>query len=168
MTPSPAAQKLYLDAFPQNERRDLKAWVALADAEGPFRIQEWQWQGQFAGFLTHWTFPGFTYVEHFAAMPELRGQGIGGKWLDNFVAQTAHPVVLEVEPAETPMAQRRIVFYQRHGFHLSAIPYVQPPYRKEDQPLPLCLMTTDNQYLTAHADAVIRQIHSAVYGVESR
>ena len=89
MTPSPAAQKLYLDAFPQNERRDLKAWVALADAEGPFRIQEWQWQGQFAGFLTHWTFPGFTYVEHFAAMPELRGQGIGGKWLDNFVAHTA-------------------------------------------------------------------------------
>ena len=86
----------------------------------------------------------------------------------NFVAHTAHPVVLEVEPAETPMAQRRIVFYQRHGFHLSAIPYVQPPYRKEDQPLPLCLMTTDNQYLTAHADAVIRQIHSAVYGVESR
>ncbi len=168
MSPSPAAQQLYLDAFPRYERRDLDAWVAMADTDGLFCIEERQWQGQFAGFLTYWTFPGFTYVEHFATAPALRGHGLGGKWLDDFVALTPQPVVLEVEPNDTPMARRRIAFYERHGFHLSEVPYVQPAYRREDQPCPLYLMTTDHQYLSAHADAVIRQIHTAVYGVGSR
>lgn len=166
MTPSIDAQRLYLDAFPQNERRDIDAWTALAEAGGPFRIDEWQYQGHFAGFLTYWSFPRFTYVEHFATASALRGKGMGGRWLDAFVAQTANPVVLEVEPGDTTMAQRRIAFYERHGFYLSEQSYVQPPYRKGDAPLPLRLMTTDSAFLAAHAAEVVRQIHHEVYGYD--
>lgn len=70
--------QLYLEAFPEEERRPLEKWLKLIDEEPMFRILTVMKNGNFVGFMTYWTFPDFTYVEHFAIKPSYRGGGLGG------------------------------------------------------------------------------------------
>lgn len=154
---------LYESAFPRQERRDTAAWTALLDA-GRVKL--------FAPspdtLLTYWELDGFDYVEHFAVDASQRSRGLGSALLGRFVAgRGTRPVVLEVEPADvSPLAARRIGFYRRNGFHLIERPYLQPPYRPGDAPLPLSLMTTRPEAVEARFEAIVRSIHLNVYGYE--
>ena len=77
------------------------------------------------------------------------------------------PILLEVEdPADGEWERRRVEFYRRNGFHLLSIPYLQPPYRKGDAPLPLCLMSTDAVFDAETDAAFLRPLRRFVYGVE--
>ena len=83
----------------------------------------------------------FCFVEHLAVSSGIRGGGLGGRFLDDFLQE--HPrVILEVEPPESDIARRRIGFYERHGFFLNRYPYEQPPLRKECGYFPLLLMSS--------------------------
>ena len=48
--------------------------------------------------------------------------------------------MLEVEPPNGVLEQRRIGFYERLGFHLTPFDYVQPPLREGQADLPLRIM----------------------------
>ncbi len=169
-----AATALYLSAFPEEERRDAGEWLRLA-AESPlFRLCQVTVCGTFAGILSYWAFPmcgkqgktDFFYVEHFATLPSLRGNGLGAAALAAFSSLTkGRPVVLEVEPPLTETAQRRVGFYRRAGFELLDTPYIQPPYRHGGEEVPLRLMCTDTAYALAHSARVIATLHREVYGV---
>lgn len=159
------AVALYEEAFPPEERRLVEEWTALMESNDLFKAAAIVDDKTFCGLLTSWTFPDFTYVEHFAVSSRLRGSGIGGRALQVFLAREGErPVVLEVEPPETETARRRIAFYERSGLNLLSFPYLQPPYRPEDAPLPLRLMAT--QYETANrlAARFAEIIHRHVYG----
>lgn len=55
-----------------------------------------------------------------------------------FLRREAKKVILfEVEDPDTELAQRRIGFYERMGFHLSPFEYVQSPLQKGQDDLPL-------------------------------
>ncbi|MGM9865461.1 MAG: GNAT family N-acetyltransferase, partial [Muribaculaceae bacterium] len=109
------------------------------------------------GLVTVWEFDGFSYVEHFAVQPGLRGAGVGS-WV---LSQLREPVILEVEPAgSTPEAERRIRFYERNGFRVLDVQYVQPPYSPELPELELKLMLRGD---IEDIDAVIKTIHKNVY-----
>ena len=57
-------------------------------------------------------------------------------------------------------------FYRRCGFEVSERPYLQPPYRRGEQPVPLVLMTTDAVWLEKHHEEVVRVLAERVYGVK--
>ena len=168
-----AARDLYLSAFPREERREVYDWERLAtERSDTFSIRGiYDCRGQrplWAGFLSTWRFDRFSYVEHFATAPNLRGGGIGTTTLRLLQqAEGDRPIVLEVEPPTTETARRRIAFYERNGFSLCERAYVQPPYRpwEETEGLTLLLMTTAPDFLEEHFDEVRATIHAEVYGV---
>ena len=162
----PQAEVLYTEAFPSCERRDLGNWRMLAaNALAPFTVWGLYAEAQFVGLISFWQFDGFIYVEHFAILATQRGSGCGRQTM--LLLREAHPsvpIVLEVEPPTDETTQRRIAFYERCGFALSPLPYVQPPYRHTDQAFPLRLMTTNATFLTKHVEEVVQTIHQHVYG----
>lgn len=169
-----AAERLYLSAFPEEERRDVGEWLRLS-AENPlFHLCELTAGGAFAGIFTYWAFPlsqekgetDFFYIEHFATLPELRGRGLGAAALKAFASVSqGRPTVLEVEPPQTETARRRVGFYRRAGYELLEIPYTQPPYRTGGERVPLRLMCTDTAYALSHSARIVATLHREVYGV---
>lgn len=71
------------------------------------------WEGEtFVGILLHWEEEGFSYVEHFATDPALRGQGLGARALE-LLNSRGKSVVLEIDPPVDELSIRRKGFYQR-------------------------------------------------------
>ena len=70
------------------------------------------------------------YLEHLAVFAEMRNKKIGQQILDWVKEQLQGVRLLEVEPAETEMATRRIHYYERNGYRILDRNYLQPPYVK--------------------------------------
>lgn len=158
---------LYTEAFPKIERRPVAQWLDLWQARNHFRIIEILSDDVFAGFISYWDFEHFIYIEHFATCKSLRGNGIGGKAIDAFRQSCQDkPVVLEVEMPTDDISKRRIAFYNKHGFTLSELPYMQPAYRSCDAPIELRIMSTDPVFTIKGFDTVTGTIHRHVYGVK--
>lgn len=162
-----AAQKLYIESFPREERRDTDEWARFTFAEPAFSNREILLCDEFAGFIGWWQLSGIAYIEHFAVRPELRGKRVGGRALDLVCRQQGtQPIVLEVEPPETgDMEARRVVFYERHGFRICRRRYMQPPYRKGEEGVELRLMFRGISDPDALFDSAMHEIHEKVYGI---
>lgn len=172
LTPSdyPAFLNLYNGSFPADERR-LYADVSdfeffIREKSGEFRVFAAKDGDCFLGFLSFWLFKGFIYVEHFAVIPEFRGNGIGEKMLNHLFSAVGENVLLEVELPDTDEAHRRIGFYERNGFRIrDEIEYIQPPYSAGQSGMPLLLMTHGEVNLQ-NPDS-LREMLSEVYGVNA-
>lgn len=162
----PQACALYESSFPKCERRPTTDWLKMIEGHKFFHAWEvTDSKGFFCGFITAWTFPSFTYVEHFAITPVFREKGIGGRVLDIFTKrQEDTPVILEVEPPVSEMSRRRIKFYQRHKFSLIHCAYFQPPYYPGAEWIKLCVMTTKLHFAERHFEEIRQTIHREVYG----
>lgn len=158
-----AAERLYTDAFPPEERRPWSDILNPASAMGPY-AEAIIVDGAFAGFVTTWDLGRWIYVEHLAVDPSRRGGGTGSGLLRLLRDRSAKPIVLEVEPpaADNPMAERRIGFYARNGFSVLDYDYIQPPYSPELSSLPLLLMSTDP---ADDAAGIALALHKEVYKV---
>lgn len=136
-------ERLWIDSFPKNERRDTPEQRRNTDKNPLFSCLLASDSGVPAGLFTVWDFGNFVYCEHFATDPARRGKGLGGRIMAEVLAMTGKPMVLEVEMPTDDMSGRRIGFYERCGFVChSGFAYVQPPYRAGDAPLPMLLMTS--------------------------
>lgn len=153
------------DAFPPEERRPMPQQRTYADHNPLFHPHAVMENGTFAGLLNYWTLQGFIYIEHLATCPSLRGGGLGKRILQQLIAQTTVPIVLEVEPPTNEISVRRIGFYKRCGFTLwEQQNYMQPAYADDLPSIPLLLMVygdLDEQKDFAH---ICREIHTKVYG----
>ena len=159
-------ERLWLDAFPEAERRDMDAQRANTDTNPLFHclLAETD-NGQPVGFLTCWDFGTFCYGEHFATAPALRNHGYGGRIIRAVLQRAARPFVLEVEMPEDELSRRRVGFYERNGLTLwQEIPYLQPAYRAAGGCLPMYLMATHDLRPQKDAAHVISTIHRYVYG----
>ena len=118
---------------------------------------------QALGLLTTWHFDEFTYIEHFAIDPTLRSQGYGSMVMRIFIRQQEKPIILEAEPPTDDITRRRIRFYERLGLTLCDLPYLQPAYTEDSQPVELRLMgTLDSKIISLiHVSNVL---HREVYG----
>ncbi|MNO33507.1 putative acetyltransferase YjbC [compost metagenome] len=128
-------------SFPVNEIRTYSGQKALLSLPHYRLYTERDADNRILAFLAAWEFPELRFVEHLAVNPEIRGGGIGQKLMQNYLAHTDKPIVLEVEPPANELAARRIGFYGRLGFHLNPFDYVQPPLREGQADLPLQIMT---------------------------
>ncbi len=154
---------LYMDSFPEEERRPWPQLSALMRGDRPLiRMVLIRSRGRFAGFMTLWNLGEAIYVEHFAIEPAFRDKGIGGRALREVVDAMDKPIVLEVEPASTSIqARQRIAFYQRNGF--IAFPdyrYIQPAYASGLPDVELMLMATS---ANINLPRITSALHSRVY-----
>ncbi len=164
----PEFLNLYVSAFPPDERREYKDERHLAEfirmKGGKFHAFAAKDGDLFIGFLSYWTFEGYTYIEHFAVKPENRGKRIGSDMLDHLFKTVSENVLIEVERPLTNDAIKRIQFYQRNGFRIrEEIKYVQPPYSPLQDPVPMLLMTHGNVNL--HDISSIKDMLREVYNV---
>lgn len=158
-------EKLFVDAFPPDERRPLAAQRNNTDNNGRFRcLLATDGNRTPTGFITCWDLGLCLYVEHFATDPHMRGTGIGSAILQTLLSQSDKPVLLEVEHPDTDIARRRIGFYRRNGFELwDDVDYMQPPYAPGQSAVPLLLMATSG-ISRADAPDIIDNLHAQVYG----
>ena len=111
--------QLYQSSFPIYEQRtrEKQEQILSHPAYTCWALEEGD---SFAGLMGLWEGEGFYYVEHFAVRPDLRGQRLGGRALEQLIAR-GKPVVLEIDPPEDKVSRRRQDFYERCGFQRSHI-----------------------------------------------
>lgn len=158
---SPEVIVLYEAAFPEEERRPLPAQQRLLE-EGALQLLEVMEAGRFAGFVFCWALTDFTFIEHFAIDPAMRGRGTGTKVI-TLLFERYGRLVLETELPYTVNAQRRIRFYEALGFGAFSTPYLQPPYREGGMPLALILMqkgmSLEEHTFTKVSDEIYREVY---------
>lgn len=158
------AWRIYEATFPMSERRSWEQQVALMTTEPRYRVQLIRLSGAVVGLLTWWDLPEWTFVEHFALSPEVQGMGLGTHTLRDFVATAPRPILLEVEPPQTPLQQARVRFYERLGLVLHAdIAYMQPPYQHGQPAISLCVMTTCATTTAAQIADFVQAWHGTIY-----
>lgn len=152
------------EAFPDCEMRTYKGQKAILRKKEYHLELRRDEKGGVAAFLAWWELDDFCFVEHLAVSSGIRGGGLGGRLLDDFLQE--HPrVILEVEPPESDIARRRIGFYERHGFFLNRYPYEQPPLRKECGYFPLLLMSSAAPLSEEEFLKVKEELYRTVYGL---
>lgn len=139
-----SVKTLYHDAFPADERRPWDSVLELIVDEPRFHVTLIRSGRSTVGFINWWSLGEAAYIEHFAIEPRFRSKGLGADALTRFCNAHRHSVtVLEAEPeGMNEMAGRRLHFYERCGFtpH-DELPYIQPPYTPESEPVELVLLT---------------------------
>ncbi|CAH0118660.1 hypothetical protein PAE9249_01152 [Paenibacillus sp. CECT 9249] len=152
-------------SFPEIERRTYAGQKKLLSDPHYRLITETDDSDDIIAFLAVWEFSSFRFVEHIAVDPAIRGGGIGGKLMTAYIRESSKPILLEVEPPATDVAERRIHFYERLGFRLNPFEYVQPPLQKGQPELPLQMMSYP-QLLTEEEFALFQEIlYTKVYKV---
>ena len=133
------AFSLYEAAFPVQERRDAREHQRVM--ENPdYRPAVLLEKGQFLGIVFYWETEGFIFLEHFATLPALRNQGIGARALAQLKAK-GKPILLEIEPPEDELTNRRYGFYRRNGFVMNPHRHIQPKYHRGDPDLELKILS---------------------------
>ncbi len=133
---------LYRASFPDYEQRLFDAHAAvLADSDYCFcHIMEGE---DFVGLIAYWQNDDFAYIEHFAIEPERRGGGLGKRVLQLLMQGLAScPIILEIDPPEDEISQRRQGFYERLGFVLTGYTHMHPAYHVDCPAHLLHLMST--------------------------
>lgn len=121
-------------------------------------------KGQLQAFLSVYEFEAFVFVEHFAVSPRFRNQGVGGTLLQEVKNRTEKRICLEVELPQTEIAKRRIAFYQRNGFRWNEYPYIQPPISQGKPPLPLSIMSSEQELTKKEFAKIKKVLYEEVYG----
>ncbi len=160
--------RIYTESFPPNERREFCNVVRLLEKKNDFSILLISSEHTPIGFISYWEWDDFIYIEHFAVDSHYRGAGYGAAAITTFLERMHKPVVLEVEMPSDSISQRRIGFYERVGFSLCTLPYIQPPYAPDKKPLDLYLMSYGEIDLNRNFNSVASQIHQEVYGVSNK
>lgn len=155
-----AADALYRDAFPSAERRE-----GLAECLGHPRhaLELVAVDGSFAGLVVTWDLGGFTFLEHVATVPRLRGTGIGGAVISRVLSRSTL-LVAEAEPAEAgPDAVRRLALYARLGLQANDVDYVQPSYGPGKPRVPMRLLSAPRPLSAGEAAGIAAILERTAY-----
>ncbi|MGL4851680.1 MAG: GNAT family N-acetyltransferase [Phocaeicola sp.] len=157
-------EELMLSAFPENERRDQSNQREYTDNNSKLHCNVVTNDSEAIGLVNYWRLGKFYYIEHIAIDPHCRNGG-HGKVVIEKIKEICHdlPIILEVERPEDEMSCRRINFYQRSGFALHELDYIQPPYRVGGEEVPLYLMSYGTIDMEAEWENVTQSIHQEVY-----
>ncbi len=149
-------------SFPEDEYRAREEQRALFD-DPAYRLYGLRNGDGVGALCAAWALSDSLFIEHLAVDPALRNGGVGGRFLDAVIAESERPVVLEVELPETEIAQRRISFYQRHGFFLNDYEYYLPPMRAGQEKLPMRVMSTGAPLSRAEFEKTRGELYTRVY-----
>lgn len=157
-------REIYNEAFPPEERREWKAMLSLISEEPAFTLYVAEDGCTPVGFITSWDFGDFVYAEHLATTAGVRNKGYGTKIFNSLTEKIGKDLIFEVErPEDSPMAARRIGFYERLGMKVVETSYIQPPYSEGLNPVPMYLMSNRDGYRREW----VSRIYSKVYGIKT-
>ena len=159
----PFVEELLLSAFPEQERRDNQFQRENTDTKENFHSCIITLSERPIGMISLWNLGEFIYIEHFALAQHERNKGYGEKVLKHITQSVEVPIILEVEMPDDETSKRRIGFYERCGFVLHTNPYIQPPYRAKDEPLPMYLMTYGKLDMEKKYQQIKERIYQEVY-----
>ncbi len=154
---------LYESAFPIEERRNWCALRKLIEEEDLFQFYLIFKEQKWVGFFSTWQFSDFIYGEHFAVLSSERGNGIGKQLLEKLWLTPDHGIwVFEVEHPSTPIASRRLRFYESFGAQILDPHYLQPSYHKGGKEVPLLFMGlfADPAKTATYIDAVKHTVYN--------
>lgn len=154
---------LYTEAFPSEERREIQQLEEMLLAEPAMYFNAVECDGQLAGLFVYWDFGTFYYLEHLAVFAGMRNKKIGQHILDWVREHLKGVRLLEVEPAETEMAIRRIHYYERNGYHILDKQYLQPSYTAGGTAFPLWIMGNEIPANAAVLQEQLQLIKDKVY-----
>lgn len=167
-TPFTEVYQLMEQSFPESEFRIFEHQQQLLHNDFYSLHTEQDASDRVTVLLAGWRLPGFSFIEHLAVNPSLRGGGVGARMIQQFIRERAAdgPIILEVEPPEEAIAKRRIGFYERLGFHLNPFDYVQPPLREGADELKLLIMSYPSPLTPQEFKNYRTILYREVYGVE--
>ena len=159
-------EKLYIDSFPIDERRPLSKMIDLIENDDRFDVfivlNE---DKQKVGFITQWNLETVLFLEHFAISSDYRNGGYGKVVLKTLINNTDLPIVGEIElPEISDMATRRKSFYEKVGFKVWDIEYVQPPLGAGQSSIPMLLITFGS--LNTEIERIKHKLYTEVYCLE--
>ena len=157
---------LYEKAFPAYERRDTIKFIHLIAHENRFSCLAIMKDDEFVGFFTKWDLGSFCYGEHFAVDDKFRGQNIGSESLKMILSEINKPIILEVEKPTDDFSTRRINFYKRAHFTLCTEHYLQPPYEKDFEPIPMYLMEYGGTLTQTQFSTIVKKLQTEIYGIK--
>lgn len=161
----PEVYNIMEESFPASEVRPYEEARKLVDHPDYKILTVKSQKGKLGGFLAVWKFSSFMFAEYFAIKKNMRGKGLGSATLRRFLKRARKPMVLEVEAYNTTTAKRRIKFYQRLGFVLNDINYLEPPTQQGEDPIPLTVMSYPRPIPKERHKQVKAQIFKQVYGI---
>ena len=115
-------KRLYLSAFPPEERRPFFSLWLLSAIKAPVSLRAYMDGKDLGGFVLSVDSGKYLYISFIAVNPALRGKGYGSRMLEALRQQhPGRPLLVEVEapdPAADNQAQRvkRMAFYEKNGF----------------------------------------------------
>lgn len=133
--------KLMESSFPSIERRSREDQEKLFKEKFYKVLGKKDSLGNVMAFIAMWEFEDFIFIEHFAVDSKMRGNGIGSLMIKELIEECNKPIFLEVEEPKNDIAISRIKFYKRLGFNLNNFDYMQPPLQKQNEVLPLKVMS---------------------------
>ena len=133
--------ELMKQSFPEEEYRNYNQQKNLINNPYYKLITKINPSGELVGFIASWQMDDFSFIEHFAVNPNMRGKGIGSEMLQNFIENSPKPILLEVELPRDNITQKRISFYTRHGFSVNKFKYFQMPLRENSSPIEMHIMS---------------------------
>lgn len=158
-------EKLLEVSFPVEEYREPEKIRKHADTLNQFYCNIILSNKHPIGLINYWDMGDFYYIEHLATDPEKRNNGYGKSILELLTSLLKKPIVLEVEHPTEKIAERRIHFYQRHGFTLWENKYLQPPYRTGQDYLPMYLMVSGKLNPEKDFEEIKSRIYKNVYNI---
>lgn len=114
-------ERIYLEAFPAEERIALTDLQDLSDANVNIYLSQLEQAGEMCGLAIHYALPGEKgFLLYFAMDSRLRGQGIGTQALALFKQIYPGGIILECEligenAENEELRQARYRFYLRNG-----------------------------------------------------
>lgn len=157
---------IYEDSFPEDERRNLEEQENILN-NPLFEIIPFVVNDKLTGFCTVWKFTNFLYVEHAAIKKEYRGRGFGREMYLDLINKFPGKIVLEVEHPSDDLKKRRISFYERLGFELNSYNYIQPPFSRNKNSVPLLIMSYPNLITDTEFNEIRKTIYNNVFGIET-
>ena len=95
----------------------------------------------------------------------MRGKGIGSEMLKDFIKNSTHPIILEVELPNNEMSVRRIKFYEKLGFVLNYFKYYQMPLRNNCKPMEMYIMSYPKALILEEFESIKNSIYKTVYSI---
>ena len=122
-------------------------------------------EGKRIGYITTFEMQSFTFIEHFAILPELRSLGHGSKFFSELLCELHGKVILEAERPTDEITERRIAFYKRLGFSLNPYDYYQPSYHGGGDEVPMRILSYPTPLSDEEYSRITGEIYKTVYGL---
>jgi ribosomal protein S18 acetylase RimI-like enzyme len=161
----PFVKELYHTAFPETERRKWAELLWLLDTSPDMQMHVITNAAKPVAFITSWQFDDWCFIEHLAVTSAERGKQFGEQIMQQMLRRGK--VLLEVEPADSANAIRRIGFYQRLRLFVLPFEYLQPSYHEANQTYPMTLMTDSSEQKEGYYSKVISAVKKHVYGIST-